>query len=181
VVHYYLNGLDEGLVDRVAMQRYAAVYGTLLGGTEEEEAAAAAGAAAAAAGGGGGGGGGGAEQPVELASELKLWEAACAADRRAASLIEFGSSDGVDALAAVNRLIAEKRAVFEPLLLGEGGGGGGRVGDDGEGIRSEMLMDEAELTVAVVLGDGALLRFFWACSGSGSGWSDRTALTDRHV
>ena len=121
---------------------------------------------------------------MELASELKLWEAACAADRRAASLIEFGSSDGVDALAAVNRLIAEKRAVFEPLLLGEGGGGGGGVGgvgDDGEGIRSEMLMDEAELTVAVVLGDGALLRFFWACSGSGSGWSDRTALTDRHV
>ena len=88
-------------------------------------------------------------------AEVEAWRELCTSERRAAALHQFGAEN----IAAVDALIVAKKALFAEL-----GATGALNGVDAAAVRSEIVLDEAELTVALLLGDTALLRFFHACS-----------------
>lgn len=87
--------------------------------------------------------------------ELAAWRDLCSPERRAIALQQFGAEN----VAAVDATIAAKKALFAELVAADS------MNDkDAAGITSEMMLDEAELTVALLLGDASLLRFFHACT-----------------
>lgn len=95
------------------------------------------------------------EQHHLVKHELAAWRELCSSERRADALKQFGSIN----IAAVDASISTKKAIFAQLAAT------GSMSDaDVAGIQSEMALDEAELTVALLLGDKSLLRFFHACS-----------------
>ena len=138
-MQYYLSGLGEDVIDRVLRQRYAGVYGDVRGDPKTRRECYRAGKLCGGA-----------------VGELAAWTVACGARQRRAALTGFGSA----ALAAVDETLREKRSLF--LELASVGGAYGLK--EGRAVVSEMVLDEAELTVAVILGDPALLRFFAACA-----------------
>ena len=87
--------------------------------------------------------------------ELAAWRDLCSPEQREVALQQFGAED----TAAVDAMISAKKALFAELAVN-----GSMNEADAAGVQSEMMLDEAELTVALLLGDKSLLRFFRACS-----------------
>ena len=128
-VHRLLEGCSgKDIFLRVVRQRYAAVYGALIGQHHQYHLA---------------------------KQELAAWRDLCSPEQREVALQQFGAAN----TAAVDATISAKKALFAEL-----GANGSMNEADAAGVQSEMMLDEAELTVAVLLGDKSLLRFFHACS-----------------
>lgn len=95
------------------------------------------------------------QQDAATRQELSSWRELCTPEQRALALRQFGPKN----TAAVDAAVLAKKAVFADV-----GAASTMNAADVAGVRSEMELDEAELTVALLLGDASLLRFFHACA-----------------